>query len=160
MDNISTFLESQPFIALFLVISLGYAFGKVSVAGLSLGSGAVLFVGLAVGAIAPKAAPPGLLVGVGLCMFVYALGLQFGKNFFKGLASPFGIKANILASVGILAGAGVAVLVARFAGIAPDFAAGMFAGATSSTPAMQAAMEASGNANPSVGTGNLTARNC
>ena len=83
---------------------------------------------------------PGLLVSVGLCMFVYALGLQFGKNFFKGLASPFGIKANILAAVGILAGAVVAVFAARFAGIAPDFAAGMFAGATASTPAMQAAM--------------------
>jgi putative transport protein len=150
MESISTFLESQPFIALFLVISLGYAFGKASVAGLSLGSGAVLFVGLAVGAIAPKAAPPGLLVSVGLCMFVYALGLQFGKNFFKGLASSFGIKANILAAVGILAGAVVAVFTARFAGIAPDFAAGVFAGATASTPAMQAAMEASGNANPSV----------
>ena len=106
--------------------------------------------GVAVGAIALNAAPPGLLVSVGLCMVVYALGLQFGKNFFKGLASPFGIKANILAAVGILAGAAVAVVAARFAGIAPDFAAGVFAGATSSTPAMQAAMEASGNANPSV----------
>ena len=150
MDGIGTFLNSQPFIALFLVISLGYALGKISIAGLSLGAGAVLFVGLAVGAIAPKAAPTGPLVTVGLCMFVYALGLQFGKNFFKGLASPFGIKANILASVGILAGAAVAVLVTKFAGIAPDFAAGVFAGATSSTPAMQAAMDAAGNANPSV----------
>ena len=110
MDSIGAFLDSQPFIALFLVISLGYAVGKISVAGLSLGAGAVLFVGLAVGAIAPKAAPPGLLVSVGLCMFVYALGLQFGKNFFKGLASPFGIKANILASVGIFAGAGYGII--------------------------------------------------
>ena len=150
MDSIGTFLEAQPFIALFLVISLGYALGKISIAGLSLGAGAVLFVGLAVGAIAPKAAPTGPLVTVGLCMFVYALGLQFGKNFFKGLASPFGIKANILASVGILAGAAVAVLVTKFAGIASDFAAGVFAGATSSTPAMQAAMDAAVNANPSV----------
>jgi len=58
MDSIGTFLDSQPFIALFLVISLGYALGKISIAGLSLGAGAVLFVGLAVGAIAPKAAPP------------------------------------------------------------------------------------------------------
>lgn len=66
-----------------------------------------------VGAIAPKAAPPELLVSVGLCMFVYALGLQFGKSFFPGLASPFGVKANILAAVGILAGAAVAVMAAR-----------------------------------------------
>jgi putative transport protein len=150
LDSIGAFLDSQPFIALFLVISLGYAVGKISIAGLSLGAGAVLFVGLAVGAIAPNSAPTGSLVTVGLCMFVYGLGLQFGKNFFKGLASPFGIKANLLATVGILAGAAVAVWGAGVAGIGPDFAAGMFAGATSSTPAMQAAMEATGNANPSV----------
>jgi putative transport protein len=150
MDMVGTFLDSQPFIALFLVISLGYAVGKISLAGLSLGSGAVLFVGLAVGAIAPDSAPAGSLVTVGLCMFIYGLGLQFGKNFFKGLASSFGIKANLLATVGILAGAAVAILAARVIGIEADFAAGMFAGATSSTPAMQAAMEATGNANPSV----------
>ena len=52
MGSIGAFLESQPFIALFLVVCLGYAVGKISIAGLSLGSGAVLFVGLAVGAIA------------------------------------------------------------------------------------------------------------
>jgi hypothetical protein len=80
MDSVGAFLDSQPFIALFLVISLGYAAGKISIAGLSLGAGAVLFVGLAVGAIAPKAAPTGPLVTVGLCMFVYGLGLQFGRN--------------------------------------------------------------------------------
>lgn len=150
MENIGTFLDSQPFIALFVVIGLGYALGKISIAGLSLGAGAVLFVGLAVGAIAPNAAPTGPLVSVGLCMFVYGLGLQFGKSFFKGLASPFGIKANILASVAVLAGAAVAFLAARIAGIAPDFAAGMFAGALASTPAMQAAMDAAGSPNPSV----------
>jgi putative transport protein len=42
------------------------------------------------------------------------------------------------------------VLAARIAGIEADFAAGMFAGATASTPAMQAAMDAAGNSNPSV----------
>ena len=96
MESIGTFLNSQPFIALFLVISLGYAIGKISIAGLSLGSGAVLFVGLGVGAIAPKATPPGLIISVGLAMFVYGLGIRYGKEFFKGLASPFGIKANLL----------------------------------------------------------------
>ena len=96
MDIMSAFLNSQPFIALFLVIGLGYAAGRVSIGGFSLGSGAVLFVGLAVGAIAPKAAPPGLLGSIGLVVFLYGMGIQYGKDFFKGLASPFGIKANIL----------------------------------------------------------------
>ena len=58
MQAIGSFLDAQPFIALFLVVGLGYALGRVRVAGFSLGIGAVLFVGLAVGAIAPKATPP------------------------------------------------------------------------------------------------------
>ena len=52
MQGIGAFLEGQPFIALFLVVGLGYALGRVQVAGFSLGIGAVLFVGLAIGAIA------------------------------------------------------------------------------------------------------------
>jgi putative transport protein len=150
MGSIGTFLDSQPFIALFLVISLGYAVGKVSIAGLSLGSGAVLFVGLAVGAIAPKAAPPGLIINIGLATFVYGLGIRYGKDFFKGLASPFGIKANFLAAFAVLAGGAVAVLAAKFMGIESDFAAGMYAGATGSTPGMQAAMDAAGTPNPAI----------
>lgn len=150
MGSIGAFLESQPFVALFLVVCLGYAVGKVSIAGLSLGSGAVLFVGLAVGAIAPKAAPPGLLTNIGLAMFVYGLGITYGKEFFRGLASPFGIKANLLAAFAVIAGGGVAVFAATLMGIGSDFAAGMYAGATGSTPGMQAAMDAAGTPNPAI----------
>jgi hypothetical protein len=54
-------LEQSPMLALFATIGLGYAIGRVSIAGFSLGVGAVLFAGLALGAIAPKAAPPALV---------------------------------------------------------------------------------------------------
>ena len=111
MDNIGAFLDAQPFIALFLVVALGYVVGQISIAGFSLGAGAVLFVGLAVGAIAPHSAPTGLIGTLGLVLFVYGVGIQYGKDFFKGLASPFGIKANLLATVAILAGCAVAVTV-------------------------------------------------
>ena len=142
MDNMSAFLESQPFIALFLVIGLGYAAGRVCIGGFSLGSGAVLFVGLAVGAIAPKAAPPGLLGTIGLVVFLYGMGIQYGKDFFRGLASPFGIKANILGAVAVLAGCAVAFGTARIMGFGLDFAAGMFGGTMTSTASLQAALDA------------------
>ena len=151
MDNMSAFLESQPFIALFLVIGLGYAAGRVCIGGFSLGSGAVLFVGLAVGAIAPKAAPPGLLGTIGLVVFLYGMGIQYGKDFFRGLASPFGIKANILGAVAVLAGCAVAFGTARIMGFGLDFAAGMFGGTMTSTASLQAALDAAGNANPATG---------
>ncbi len=150
MESIGHFLDSQPFIALFLVIGLGYAAGGINIAAFSLGIGAVLFVGLAVGAIAPKAAPPGLLGLIGLVLFLYGIGIQYGKDFFAGLVSPLGIKANLLALVAVVVGCAVAIVMAdsRF-GI--DFAAGIFAGSMTSTASLQAAIAAAGNTDPAVG---------
>jgi putative transport protein len=149
--SIAPFLDAQPLLSLFLVIGVGYAVGRISIAGFSLGIGAVLFVGLGVGAIAPKSAPPGLIGLLGLVLFLYGIGIQYGKDFFKGLASPFGIKANILATVAVVAGCAMAVLVARVMGFGLDFAAGMFAGTMTSTASLQAALEAAGNRNPATG---------
>ena len=59
MDAIRTLLESQLLFTLFLTVALGYLVGEISIRGFSLGSGAVLFVGLAIGGFAPKSAPPG-----------------------------------------------------------------------------------------------------
>jgi putative transport protein len=151
MESIGIFLDSQPFIALFLVIGFGYAVGQIKIGGLSLGIGAVLFVGLGVGAIAPKAAPPGLLGTVGLVLFLYGIGIQYGRDFFKGLISPLGIKANLLAAFAVIAGCAVAAAMSRFLGFGTDFAAGMFAGSMTSTATLQAAMETSGSRNPAVG---------
>jgi len=151
MESIGLFLNSQPFIALFLVIGLGYAVGQIKIGGLSLGIGAVLFVGLGVGAIAPKAAPPGLVGTIGLVLFLYGIGIQYGRDFFKGLISPLGIKANLLAAFAVVTGCAVAVAMARFFGFGSDFVAGVFAGSMTSTPTLQAAMEVTGNKNPAVG---------
>ena len=61
LDIVRTLLEASPLLALFLAIATGYAIGQISFAGVSFGAGAVLFTGLIIGAIAPKAAPPGLV---------------------------------------------------------------------------------------------------
>lgn len=151
MESIGHFLDSQPFIALFLVIGLGYAAGRINIAGFSLGIGAVLFVGLAVGAIAPKAAPPGLLGLIGLVLFLYGIGIQYGKDFFAGLVSPLGIKANLLALVAVVVGCAVAIVMADFMGFGIDFAAGIFAGSMTSTASLQAAIAAADNTDPAVG---------
>jgi putative transport protein len=70
MSMLAGFLESQPLVALFLVIASGYALGAVPIRGFALGAGAVLFTGLAVGAIAPGATPPGMVGTLGLLMFL------------------------------------------------------------------------------------------
>src|SRR5512137_2143507 len=151
MDMLRTFLEQQPLLSMFLVIGLGYALGEVNIRGFALGAGAVLFVGLAAGMLSPKAAPPALVGSLGLVMFVYGIGIQFGKQFFAGVASPFGLKANGLVLLSHLAGIGVCWLGYAAFSVAPAAVAGLFCGALTSTPALQAAISAAGNNDPALG---------
>jgi putative transport protein len=137
-------------LALFAAIGLGYALGQVSIRGFSLGVGAVLFAALTIGAIAPKSAPPGLVSSIGLVMFLYGIGIQYGKQFFAGLAGP-GLKWNLLAAAGVLGALAVALALGLAAGVSPAYSMGLFAGALTSTPALQAALDAAGNGDPAIG---------
>src|SRR5918993_480491 len=99
MDVLRALLEASPLLALFLAIATGYAIGQVSIAGVSFGAGAVLFTGLIIGAIAPKAAPPGLeyilLANVAVIASLVVALL---------LAKPLGVSPGIAA--GLFAGSG------------------------------------------------------
>jgi putative transport protein len=150
LETIRQVLEQSPLLALFAAIGLGYALGQISVARFSLGVGAVLFAGLAIGAIAPGAAPPGVVSSIGLVMFLYGIGIQYGRQFFAGLKGP-GLKWNLLAVAGVLVALAVALALGRAFGVAPDQAVGLFAGALTSTPALQAAIDAAGNRDPAIG---------
>jgi putative transport protein len=151
METLRVFLEQQSLLSLFLVVGLGYALGEVNIRGFALGVGAVLFVGLAVGMLAPQAAPPPLLGSLGLVMFVYGIGIQYGKQFFGGLASPFGLKANGLALLSHLVAVGVCYVAYAAFSVAPTHIAGLFSGALTNTPALQAAIGAAGNNDPALG---------
>jgi putative transport protein len=140
MTALAPFLEAQPLFTLFLTIAIGYLVGEIGIRGLALGSGAVLFVGLAIGALAPKAAPPAILGTLGLLLFLYGVGLAYGREFFRGLTSAAGIRANLAALCGVVAALAVALgsLAVMSVGIGP--ALGMFAGAGTSTATLQAVM--------------------
>jgi putative transport protein len=150
LEAVRVILEQSPLLALFAAIGLGYAVGQISVFGFSLGIGAVLFAGLALGAIAPQAAPPGLVSSIGLAMFLYGIGIQYGRQFFAGLRGP-GLKWNFLAALGVLGALGVALVLGRATGVSPEYAVGLFAGALTSTPTLQAAIDAAGNGDPTIG---------
>ena len=93
---------------LFVVIAAGYLVGDINLKGFALGSGAVLFVGLACGAFAPKAAPPGMVGTLGLVLFLYCVGVQYGGDWYRGLKSASGLRANVAACCGLAASAAVA----------------------------------------------------
>ena len=74
----------------FLAIGLGYLVGQINIGGFSLGVGAVLFVGLAIGAFAPKAQIIGPIGLTGLIMFLYGIGILYGRQFFEGMSGRGG----------------------------------------------------------------------
>ena len=151
MEEIKVLLEAQPLFALFLTIALGYLVGEINIKGFSLGSGAVIFVGLAIGGLAPKAAPPALLGTMGLLLFLYGVGIQYGGQFFRGLSSQDGIKANVAATLGVIGAGCVSIALVPFAALPTDAALGIFAGAGTSTATLQAIITALNSDGAAVG---------
>ena len=151
MDFVRSVLEQQPLLALFLTIAIGYVVGELSVKGFSLGVGAVLFVALGVGWFAPKSAPAAILGNFGLALFLYTMGIQYGKQFFRGLTSPQGLKANAIALTGVAVAGALSLWLVKLAGLKPGYALGLFAGSGTSTPTLQAAIATLGTDDPAVG---------
>ena len=151
MDWLKALLETSPMTALFLTIAVGYLVGEVNLKGFALGSGAVLFVGLACGAFAPKSAPPGMLGTLGLLLFLYCMGIQYGREWYRGLTSPEGLKANFAALCGLAAAVVVSLTIYATGAASLPQALGMFAGSATSTPTLQAILDALGNQDAAVG---------
>src|SRR5438270_8672685 len=151
MEFVKALLEQQPMMALFLVIALGYLVGEINIKGFSLGVGAVLFVALAIGWFAPKSAPAAMVGTLGLALFLYAVGIQYGKQFFIGLTSAAGRRANLIALTGVLAAGIVSIIFVKALNLPVGHALGLFAGSGTSTPTLQAAIATLGNDDPAVG---------
>lgn len=151
MEALKTLLEQQPMMALFLTIAIGYLVGEINVKGFSLGVGAVLFVALGMGWFAPKSVPAPMVGTLGLALFLYGVGVQYGKQFFIGLTSRAGIRANLIALTGVLAAGAVSLIFVKMMDLKLGYGLGLFAGSGTSTPTLQAAIATLGNDDPAVG---------
>ena len=140
MKTVLAFLRESPLVVLFLVAAVGYLAGRVTIGGFGLGVAAVLFVGLAVGALDPELKLPELVQQFGLVLFVYSVGLASGPGFFASLRRR-GLRDAGLAVGALGAGALVAVAGAHLAGIGRERAAGLFTGALTNTPALASVVE-------------------
>ena len=150
MTFISELIGTQPILAVFLAIGLGYAVGQINIFGFSLGIGAVLFVGLFLGAIAPKAQIAGPIGLIGLIMFLYGIRILYGRQFFEGLTGP-GRVYNLLALVAVIAGLLVALGLGAMFNVRLGHTLGIFAGSMTSTATLQAALDVMNNREPSIG---------
>jgi putative transport protein len=144
-------IGTQPILAVFLAIGVGYLVGQIPLGGFTLGVGAVLFVGLAIGAFAPKSQITGPIGLTGLIMFLYGIGVLYGRQFFEGMTGAAGRKYNLLALVACIAGLLVALGLGQVFGIKVGHTLGIYAGSMTSTATLQAALDVMKNGEPSIG---------
>jgi putative transport protein len=134
-------LIANPLLLLFMVAGIGYLIGRIRIGGASLGIAAVLFVGLAFGALDPRMRLPDIVYQLGLVMFVYTVGLSGGADFVQSLRRR-GAR-DMLLVVGVLVFAALMCIgIATALGFAPELAAGLFAGSLTNTPALAGVIEA------------------
>jgi putative transport protein len=134
------FLIENPLLLLFIVAGIGYPLGRIKIGGVRLGVAFVLFVGLAFGALDPNIKIPEPIYLLGLIFFVYTIGLSSGAVFLESLRKQ-GLKSNLLVVTGLLVAFGIAVGFHYGLGIKNSYIAGLFAGATTNTPALAAVIE-------------------
>lgn len=133
-------LANNPLLLLAVVAAIGYPLGHIKIGGSSLGIAAVLFVGLAIGALDPRLRLPEIIYQLGLVLFVYTVGLSGGPSFFAALQRKGGIYNSLTVGMLLLA-ALLTILFYNLLNLKPALAVGMFVGSITNTAALAAALE-------------------
>ncbi len=133
-------LVANPLLLLFLVAGIGFLIGRIRVKGASLGIAAVLFVGLAFGALDPAIRLPDIVYQLGLLIFVYTIGLSGGADFVQTLRQR-GMRDMVLVVVMLVFASVLAVILSWLFGLRPELAAGLYAGSLTNTPALAGVIE-------------------
>ena len=152
------FLGAQPFVLLFLALALGTVVGRRKLGFISLGSTAgTLLVGILISLAAflgyqIKYEVPSLLTTVSLNLFMFAVGLKVGPQFFAGLRLD-GIKFVVVGLVVVLLNFAIAFGASKALGLAPGLATGLISGSMTDTAVIGAATGAveSGSYQPPQG---------
>jgi putative transport protein len=140
MDWLQGVMKAHPEIAFFLVLGVGYLFGKLSLGSFKLGAvTGTLLAGVLVGQLGVT-----LSNDVKQCfflLFLFAIGFRTGPQFFRGLRSDglhHAALAAIVALTGLLVGWGVSLLLGYDVGTA----AGLLAGSLTESATIGTAMDA------------------
>ncbi|WP_170932020.1 TrkA C-terminal domain-containing protein [Brachybacterium massiliense] len=143
-------LEGSPLLTLFLVVATGAVLGAIPFGRIRLGAAGALFTGLALSAIAPHLGEGMEIVQtLGLALFVYTVGISAGAAFFGTLNRQLSLLAAATVSTVLAAAATLAL--GQVLGLARDLSLGLFTGALTAAPALDAAARLTGTGGPSVG---------
>lgn len=149
---------AHSILLLAFVIAVGAALAKIRVAGVSLGTTWILFVGIAASHFGLILDPKVLsfVKDFGLIMFVFAVGMQVGPSFFSSLRKG-GLKLNGFAALSVAIAVGLTVLLSQITGVDLTTMTGILCGAVTNTPGLGAAQEAmldaTGQVDPSLAMG-------
>ncbi len=139
LQNYWNSIASSELFIIFAILVLGYAIGRITVCGLNLGSAGVLLVALVFGHFGVTV--PDVVGDIGLILFVTAVGLIAGPNFFRNF--KINAKSYIVLGVIIIAAGALACVAGVFLlNVPSDVGAGLLSGALTSTPGLGAAKEA------------------
>ena len=127
-------LKHYPEIAIFLVLALGYFFGKFTFKGIGLGSvTATLLAGVLVGQIGLTISQP--LKATVFLIFLFAVGYAVGPQFIRGVAKD-GLPQALFAAVQCIFCLVIPFGIAKFAGYDLGYAAGLYSGSQTISAAM------------------------
>jgi len=146
LGQLSQFLARQQFLLLFMIVGVGYVLGSLKFKGFSLGATAsTIVLGLIVSSIAfatgVKIAYPDLLSNVFFYLFIYAVGLRIGPQFWFGVKQE-GAKFIVLGLVASLLGPLLAYGAGRLLQLPAGSVVGLLGGAATSTPTLGGAQSA------------------
>lgn len=129
-------------LVLAIVIALGVVFGKVKVAGISLGITWILFVGIAFGHFKMGIEPNTLhfIKEFGLILFIYSIGLQVGPGFFSSFKKT-GLRLNSIAMGVVFMGVITTCVVSFVFDMPMSTMVGILSGAVTNTPGLGAASQ-------------------
>lgn len=133
-------LIENPLLLLFIVASLGYLVGTIKIKGSSLGVAAVLFVGLAFGAISKDYSIPKEIFSLGLVLFVYSIGISSGQAFFKSYKKN-GLRDFVFILCMLVLSGIISVALSYLLGLDAAKITGIYAGSTTNTPALAGVLD-------------------
>ncbi len=143
-------LADFPLLTLFFVVAVGAAVGAIRIGSVRLGAAGALFVGLLLAAVNPELSSGFALVQqIGLALFVYTVGIASGATFVAAM------KTNLPLMMGALVASAVGAVVAGIGGVALGLpgalSTGLFTGALTAAPALDAASRLTGDPAAAVG---------
>ena len=134
---------TQAVLVMSLICGAGLAMGKIKIFGVSLGATFVFFAGILAGHLGLVVNPDMLTVlqNFGLIIFIYALGVQVGPGFFSSFKKG-GFKLNMLATLLMLVGTLMLLILHWTTNLGLPNLMGLFSGAVTNTPMLGSAQQA------------------